>query len=86
MGDGTNLPTVEMTSYHAILAQVVAGNAVGVIPRSVLDMLHWNGEVAVHGLGTVDTLLISRHEDRSDPLKAFEEIVLMSAASPQTLQ
>lgn len=83
---GANLPTVEMTSYHAILAQVVAGNAVGVMPRSVLDMLPWKAEVTVHRLGPVDTLLISRREQRSDPLQAFEQIMLMPSASPATLQ
>jgi len=83
---GANLPTVEMTSYHAILAQVVAGNAVGVMPRSVLDMLPWGAEVTVHRLGPVDTLLISRRKQRSDPLHAFEQIMLMSANPPATLQ
>ncbi|MFC5760216.1 LysR family transcriptional regulator [Rhizobium sp. GCM10022189] len=82
----TDLPTVEMSSYHAILAQVVAGNAVGVMPRSVLDMLPWKGEVTVHRLGPVDTLLISRRERRSDPLQAFERIMLPPDAPPAMLQ
>lgn len=82
MRDGTDLPTVELTSYHAILAHVVAGNAVGVIPRSVLEMLPWSNEVAVHRLGMVDTLLISKGGKRSEPLQAFEETMLFSAASP----
>ncbi|MBB3590437.1 DNA-binding transcriptional LysR family regulator [Rhizobium sp. BK529] len=83
---GASLPTVEMTSYHAILAQVVAGNAVGVMPRSVLDMLPWRAEVTIHRLGPVDTLLISRRERRSKPLQVFEQIMLMSANPPATLQ
>ncbi len=83
---GASLPTVEMTSYHAILAQVIAGNAVGVMPRSVLDMLPWRAEVNVHRLGAVDTLLISRRQQRSDPLQAFEQIMLMSAHPLSMLQ
>ena len=86
MRAGANLPTVEMTSYHAILAQVIAGNAVGVMPRSVLDMLPWNKEVTIHRLGLVDTLLISRRQQRSDPLQAFEQVMLMSANPPAMLQ
>lgn len=86
MRAGANLPTVEMTSYHAILAQVIAGNAVGVMPRSVLDMLPWNNEVTIHRLGLVDTLLISRRQQRSDPLQAFEQVMLMSANPPAMLQ
>jgi DNA-binding transcriptional LysR family regulator len=86
MRTGANLPTVEMTSYHAILAQVIAGNAVGVMPRSVLDMLPWNKEVTIHRLGLVDTLLISRRQQRSDPLQAFEQVMLMSANPPAMLQ
>jgi len=86
MRAGANLPTVEMTSYHAILAQVITGNAVGVMPRSVLDMLPWNKEVTIHRLGLVDTLLISRRQQRSDPLQAFEQVMLMSANPPAMLQ
>ncbi|QFY63174.1 LysR family transcriptional regulator (plasmid) [Rhizobium grahamii] len=80
---GANLPTVEMSSYHAILAHVVAGNAVGVMPRSVLEMLPWSKDSNVHRLGPIDTLLISRRTERSDPLLAFEEIMLASVA-PET--
>ncbi len=80
---GTNMPTVELSSYHAILAHVVAGNAVGVMPRSVLDMLPWNQDINAHRLGSVDTLLISRRKARSDPLLAFEEIMLTSSTAVQ---
>ncbi|KRB55097.1 LysR family transcriptional regulator [Rhizobium sp. Root708] len=83
---GSNLPTVEMSSYHAILAHVVAGNAVGVMPRSVLDMLPWSKDSNVHRLGTVDTLLISRRNERSDPLLAFEQVMLASVAPEASIQ
>ncbi|MDW5317568.1 LysR substrate-binding domain-containing protein [Rhizobium sp. PL01] len=73
-----DVPTVELTSYHSILAHVAAGNAVGVIPRSVLDGLHWAADISVHPLGTVDTLLISRKDRRSDPLLGFEDMLLAS--------
>ena len=75
---GADVPTVELTSYHSILAHVVAGNAVGVIPRSVLDGMHWAADLAVHSLGAVDTLLISRKDRRSDPLRGFEDTLLAS--------
>ena len=75
---GADVPTVELTSYHSILAHVVAGNAVGVIPRSVLDGMHWTTDITVHSLGAVDTLLISRNDRRSDPLRGFEEMLLAS--------
>lgn len=75
---GADVPTVELTSYHSILAHVVAGNAVGVIPRSVLNGMHWTTDIAVHSLGAVDTLLISRNDRRSDPLRGFEDMLLAS--------
>lgn len=75
---GADVPTLELTSYHSILAHVVAGNAVGVIPRSVLDGMHWTADISVHSLGAVDTLLISRNDRRSDPLRGFEDMLLAS--------
>ncbi len=75
---GADVPTVELTSYHSILAHVVAGNAVGVIPRSVLDGMYWTADIAVHSLGAVDTLLISRNDRRCDPLRGFEDMLLAS--------
>ena len=73
---GADVPTVELTSYHSILAHVVAGNAMGVIPRSVLDGMHWAADIVVHSLGPVGTLLISRSDRRSDPLRGFEDMLL----------
>ncbi|MBW6425638.1 LysR family transcriptional regulator [Rhizobium sp. XQZ8] len=81
VGTGTAVPTVELTSYHSILAHVVAGNAVGVVPRSVLDGLHWTADIAVHSLGVVDTLLISNTSHRPDALRGFEDLLLASSAS-----
>ncbi len=76
----SDVPTVELTSYHSILAHVVAGNAVGVVPRSVLDGLHWAADISVHSLGLVDTLLISKADHRPDPLIGFEDLLLASEA------
>lgn len=59
----------ELSSYHAMLAAVSAGNAIGVMPRSVLDLLPGGSGVQTHRLGLIETLLIRR---RGEALPAFE--------------
>ncbi|KQV66383.1 LysR family transcriptional regulator [Rhizobium sp. Root1220] len=65
------LRTLELASYHAILASVVAGNAFGVMPRSVFDLLRWPTDVITHEIGPVETLLVRRRGDLSDCLDAL---------------
>lgn len=72
------LRTLELSSYHAILASVSTGAAAGVIPKSVLDLLHWPAGRPVHRLATVDTLLIRRKDYRSQPFDAFLRILQQS--------
>lgn len=73
-----NVQTLEVPSYHSILAHVVAGDAVGVMPRSVLETLKWSSEVTLYPLGVIDTLLIWRGEGSSEPLRGLEAILLSS--------
>jgi DNA-binding transcriptional LysR family regulator len=69
------LQTTELGSYHAILASVATGNAAGVMPRSVLDLMHWPTSVPTHQLGSVDTILIYRKNDRPSAFNAFHEVL-----------
>lgn len=81
----TDLPTLELTSYHSILAHVMAGAAVGVIPRSVLSGLRCDVDIVIHALGEIDTLLISKDGRRSEALCGFENM-LLAPASPCRVQ
>jgi len=71
----STLPTTELGSYHAILASVATGNAAGVIPKSVLDLMHWPMTSATHQLAAVDTMLIFRKNDRPSAFNAFHEVL-----------
>jgi DNA-binding transcriptional LysR family regulator len=73
-----SLRTLEVNSYHAILASVSTGNSVGVMPKSVLDLMHWPAEVRTHSLGRVDTLLVCRRESHSRAFDAFREVLFES--------
>ncbi|MBB6484633.1 LysR substrate-binding domain-containing protein [Rhizobium lusitanum] len=75
------LQTAEVGSYHAILASVAAGNAAGVMPKSVLDLMHWPMVSSTHQLATVDTMLISRRQDRPNAFNAFREVLVTAKAS-----
>ncbi len=72
--------TLELGSYHAIIACVAAGAGVAVAPRSVLELLPGGAqEVAVHPLGplgAVPTLLIWRRGHDSAALDALREALL----------
>lgn len=75
--------TLELGSYHAIIACVAAGAGVAVAPRSVLDLLPGGAqEVAIHPLGplgAVPTLLIWRRGHDSAALDALREALLTEA-------
>ncbi len=75
------LKTAEVGSYHAILASVAAGNAAGVMPKSVLDLMHWPMISQTYQLATVDTMLISRRRDRPNAFDAFREVLVTAKAS-----
>ncbi|MBY5336587.1 LysR family transcriptional regulator [Rhizobium leguminosarum] len=69
------LPTSELGSYHAILASVATGKTAGVMPRSVLDLMHWPTPVQTYQLGPVETLLVYRRNDRPSAFNAFHEVL-----------
>lgn len=71
----SSLPTTELGSYHAILASVATGDAAGVMPGSVLDLMHWPANVQTHPLGPVETLLIYRKNEHPSAFSAFQEVL-----------
>lgn len=81
IGLTSRFPTLELSSYHSILAHVVAGNAIGVMPASVLNMLSWNTEINTRQIGVMDTLLVSRGGERTAAIDHFEQILLSSSAA-----
>ena len=71
----STLQTTEFGSYHAILANVASGRAAGVMPRSVLDLMHWPTNSPTHELGAVDTILVHRKDGRASAFNAFHEVL-----------
>ncbi|MEK1893156.1 MAG: LysR substrate-binding domain-containing protein [Rhizobium sp.] len=74
----TPLRTLELASYHAILASIVAGNAFGVMPRSVFDLLRWPVDIVTRRIGAVETFLVHRKGERSDPFEALHDVLIAS--------
>lgn len=54
------IATKEVSSYHAMLASVAAGDAIGVVPRSVFELMDWPGDAQTHSLREIQTLLVYR--------------------------
>ncbi|MGA1805416.1 LysR family transcriptional regulator [Rhizobium sp. HT1-10] len=81
-----SVATLELNSYHAILASVTTGKSAGVMPRSVYDLMSWPSGIATHPLGKVDTLLIHKKLEYSPAIEVFRDIILSSEyASSDTL-
>jgi DNA-binding transcriptional LysR family regulator len=73
--------TLELASYHAILACVAAGAGVAVVPRSVVDMQIRPHGFATHSLGKdgrIATYLISRREQYSSSFLALRSLLMAS--------
>lgn len=74
---------MELASYHAIFACVVAGSGIGIMPRAVLTALQAGAQVQVKDLpaefGLVRTHLVWRKAQMSRPLDALRR---MLAAAP----
>lgn len=70
------LQLLELGSYHAILACVAAGNCVGVVPRSVLELARTPPVLRLHPLQSVDTLLVRRVGYRSAALDTLQQTLL----------
>ncbi|MCO4859666.1 LysR substrate-binding domain-containing protein [Herbaspirillum sp. WGmk3] len=78
---GMPVRTLELASYHAILACVAAGAGVAVVPRSVIAMQMEPHGFATHSLGRdgrVTTFLISRRERSSASLLALRSLLVAS--------
>ncbi|UWE15615.1 LysR substrate-binding domain-containing protein [Herbaspirillum huttiense] len=78
---GVPVRTLELASYHAILACVAAGAGVAVVPRSVIAMQIEPHGFATHSLGRdgrVTTFLISRRERSSASLLALRSLLVAS--------
>ncbi|WP_420105273.1 LysR substrate-binding domain-containing protein [Herbaspirillum huttiense] len=78
---GVPVRTLELASYHAILACVAAGAGVAVVPRSVIAMQMEPHGFATHSLGRdgrVTTFLISRRERSSASLLALRSLLVAS--------
>ena len=79
-GAAGHIELVEVSSYHAIAATVLAGSAAGIVPRSVLDFINWHSRDNSLLLSGVDTLMI-RREGAPDPcVDAFLEVLANSTA------
>lgn len=71
-----SVETVELNSYHAILASVTTGKSVGVMPRSVYDLMTWPTGTVTHVLDEVDTLLIHKNQECLQSFKVFRDVLL----------
>ncbi|WP_343584679.1 LysR substrate-binding domain-containing protein [Herbaspirillum sp.] len=71
--------TLELASYHAILACVAAGAGVAVVPRSVIDMQSEPHGFSTYSLGKdgrIITYLISRREQHSSSFLALRSLLM----------
>ena len=77
LGASTVVPdrVLELGSYHAIVACVAAGTGIAIVPRSVLDVVHAENEVAVFPLPSriarTKTCLVWRSGHQSVALDAM---------------
>ncbi len=75
------LRTLQLGSYHAILAFVAAGGCVGVVPRSVLELQRQPLHLPSYSLASIDTLLVRRKGYRSAAFEAF--LAALQHAAPR---
>lgn len=80
------LRTLELSSYHAILASVATGNTIGVMPQSVLDLMQRPGSTRTFQLGPVDTLLVRRRDSRSTIFDAFLDALTAGRGSDSVVE
>ena len=60
---------------------MAAGNCVGVVPRSVLELARTPPALHLHPLQSVDTLLVRRAGYRSAALDALQQALLVNNVS-----
>lgn len=68
-----HLNVIELPSYHAILAQVTAGSAVAIVPRSLLAMQGDVTELQTVPIRKVHTFLIQRSGFTTSAYEAFQQ-------------
>lgn len=66
-----HLAVVELPSYHAILAQVTAGSAVAIVPRSLLALQGGAGDLQTVPVRRVHTYLVKRSGFTTSAYDAF---------------
>ena len=81
VGKSAKVQTIEVGSYHAILASVSAGGAVGIIPRSVFEIMPSTSSFKLHVLGDVETLLIRRRDHRPPAFDAFWDVLMAASGT-----
>lgn len=78
---------MELASYHAIFACVVAGAGIGIMPRAVLAALQAEAQVQVLDLpaeiGIVRTHLVWRKAQMSRPLDALRRMLTAAPAAEE---
>ncbi|MCY1271103.1 HTH-type transcriptional regulator GltR [compost metagenome] len=75
--EGRPMPQVQQVgSYHAILACVAAGSCVGILPRSVLELLREPPLLRQLPLMRVETLLVWRQGYATAAFEAFREVLV----------
>lgn len=70
--------TLELGSYHAMLACVAAGVGVGFVPQSILNM-HGQQNFSAYSLGKegrITTFLICRHDQKTTVFDALRSLLL----------
>lgn len=72
---GSPVRVQEVGSYHTILACVAAGACVGIVPRSLLELLREPPAVQCVPLLSVDTLLVWRNDYRSAAFEQWRELL-----------
>ncbi len=88
LGDGAVAPerTLQLSSYHAIVACVASGAGIAIVPRGVLGTVRAAGSISIHPLparsGRVTTALIWRKGEASVALKALQAELAAARRQP----
>ncbi len=74
--------TIEMSSYHAVVASVLAGGAVGVVPASILSRLQVSGDmIQTVVAGSAETSFLARKNAGSSELDTFRTALLSAGGA-----
>jgi DNA-binding transcriptional LysR family regulator len=75
--------TIELASYHTILANVAAGSCFALCPKSILDLRSAPIGVVTRPIASVDVFLVARTAYRSE---AYDELVQHVQGASRTLR